>query len=369
MVMGGIGKYEFGTMGYTLLWFVESACIVGVNEFVLITGYYGTGAKFKVSKLVVFYLEVVYFSVLCTAIVSLVTDGSVNVTDWIYAFFPLTSKRYWYASVYALLIFVRPLLNIIIENMDRKTHVLCIIMSLIIFSFIPTFFIWNREITGTGMDLVWFTVLYFVGAYIYKFGQRIKRKKWMLLYYAFVILLTISNIAIPFVTKKLIGNPVGIGIFNYYNTIFVFFASLGLFKAFVCNSDKRDLSKGTAILAKTVRYAFGAYLISDHRVIREVLWEKIRVPEVSNNVFIVLLYMIIVNAIILIVGISVDYVGKKLLSTKVIKKLKMTLMFNLKKSGAKYNNDRECWRNFRCKWDCYPCIEWQIMDHFGKRIV
>lgn len=190
-------------------------------------------------------------------------------------------------------------------------HVLCIIMSLIIFSFIPTFFIWNREITGTGMDLVWFTVLYFVGAYIYKYGQRIKRKKWMLLYYAFVILLTISNIAIPFVTKKLIGNPVGIGVFNYYNTIFVFIASLGLFVAFVCNYDKRDISKGTAILAKAGRYTFGAYLISDHRVIREVLWEKISVPEVSNNVFLVLLYMIIVNAVILIVGASVDYVGKK----------------------------------------------------------
>lgn len=53
---GGIGKYEFGTMGYTLLWLVESACIVGVNEFVLITGYYGTVTKFKVSKLLAFYL-------------------------------------------------------------------------------------------------------------------------------------------------------------------------------------------------------------------------------------------------------------------------------------------------------------------------
>ena len=107
---GGLHTYEYGSFGYYLFWLIESICMVSVNAFVLITGYYGIKSRFKLSRIIRFYLEVVFFSMVCTIIAKLFSGGAVGMKEWAYAIMPLTSKRYWFASNYALLLFIQPMI-------------------------------------------------------------------------------------------------------------------------------------------------------------------------------------------------------------------------------------------------------------------
>lgn len=321
---GGLHTYEYGSFGYYLFWLIESICMVSVNAFVLITGYYGIKSRFKLSRIIRFYLEVVFFSMVCTIIAKLFSGGAVGMKEWAYAIMPLTSKRYWFASNYALLLFIQPMINLFIKNIDKKTYRRFILIQLLLFSLIPTFLIWNREFAGTGMDIIWFLILYFTGAYVHHYGLSFKGNRWFLLYILFVSLLYVSDVVIiPGLAKAVIGVSIGIGVFNYYNTIFVFLGSICFFMMFVQTEENRliENSRGMVLFTGIGTYAFGAYLISDHRVIRNILWEKINIVGISENPIVVLLYMISVNIVIFLIGVILDWIIKHLISNKSLEKI------------------------------------------------
>lgn len=321
MDMGGVlNHYEYGTMGYNLFWLIESFCMVSVNAFVLITGYYGIKSNFRLSRVLRFYLEVLAFSVLVTFVANLYSDESVGIAEWVYAIFPLTSKRYWFASNYALLIFIQPLLNVLIRNIDEQTHKICIVVLLVLFSVLPSFLLWNREVTGTGMDVIWFSILYIVGAYIHNYGLLFIKVKWSICYLLLSTELFVSELVIPGLSKALIGRTAGIGVFNYYNNVFVFCASVAFFMIFIANknSDKQEDDKLLKKLASIGGYVFGAYLISDHRAIRSLLWERIDIMGISDNPMMVLFYVLLVNVSVFIAGVILDCLIKNIITSKMI---------------------------------------------------
>ena len=317
---GVIDQYKFGSLGYTLFWLIESFCMVSVNAFVLITGYYGTTSKFKTSKVLKFSMEIIAFSILCTILSIALGNNNVGMKEIFYSLVPLTSKRYWFASNYALLLFVQPVLNIIINKMDKETLKRFVLILIILFSVVPTFFIWNREITGTGMDITWFIVLYLVGAYIKLYGLNMfTRNRWFALYIILTGLLFISDIAVPGFTKLVLGSVSGVGIFNYYNTIFVFCSSVCFFMIFI-SREKSNRCLNT-YFAPIGAYALGAYLVSDHRVIRSILWERINLIQYLDNPLLLLIYMVLVNIGIFALGIALDSIVKRILNSKRMKHL------------------------------------------------
>ena len=317
---GVLDNYEYGTFGYVLFWLVESFCMVSVNTFILITGYYGTSSKFKASKLLKFFIEVAAFSVLCTAIVRVIFSRNVGLKDWLYAIMPLTSNRYWFASNYALLLLIQPILNAVIQRADKIFLKRVIYLMIFLFSGLPTFLIWNREIAGTGMNIIWFIILYLVGAYIHLYGLNYGENRWFLLYILLIGMLFISDIVVPWISKTLLGYVAGVGIFNYYNTLFVLCASVCFFMLFV-SKKKLKYNRLMMSMASIGTFVFGAYLISDHRIIRSILWEMINLSGFSKEPLVVLLYMILVNIGILILGIILDVIIKRLINQKSLKRL------------------------------------------------
>ena len=144
----------------------------------------------------------------------------------------------------------------------------------------------------------------------------------MSFYIVLTLFLFISDVVIPYGVRFITGNISGVGIFYYYNTVFVFLASICFFMFFVehdfTNNAKRI--KGLiGYLSKIGSYVFGAYLISDHRVIRSILWQKVNLTGVSDNIIVVLLYMLLINLIILGIGILLDFLIKTVVSSKPVK--------------------------------------------------
>ena len=98
--------------------FAEYACIVGVNVFVLISGWFGI--HYKPKEIVQFLFQSLFFSLIIFipfAITGEVEVGRLNIMSS----FLLYKNAYWFVWAYLVLYIMAPMLNTFIEKNDRQT--------------------------------------------------------------------------------------------------------------------------------------------------------------------------------------------------------------------------------------------------------
>lgn len=91
-------KLGYGTVNYFLSYLIQSFSVVHVNCFVMIGGYFAIDRAFKAERAVKLWKQVAFYSVgiflLCAIF------GSIAPVDVVKAVLPISSKTYWFASVY-----------------------------------------------------------------------------------------------------------------------------------------------------------------------------------------------------------------------------------------------------------------------------
>jgi hypothetical protein len=102
------------------------------------------------------------------------------------SFIPIISRKYWFITCYFVLVLLSPFLNAIPEKLDQKSFERLLILLLVIFSFIPTFFYYEITKDG-GRGIVNFLLAYLIGRYIRLYINDIYTKKRL----GFIILLII----------------------------------------------------------------------------------------------------------------------------------------------------------------------------------
>lgn len=182
-------------------------CILAVSRifggicncaFVLTTGYFLFEKKFNLEKIIKLYLQVWFYSVFCGVISYSIKTDVITIESIIKMLFPLTFNQYWYFSTYIILIIFSPYLNILINSIDKKQHILLIIMCGLFFSVLPTFklFLWlgvkNIEI---------FVFLYIAGSYLKKYGVNVSKLTFGILGIFGVFIEVISIFCVKFFLK------------------------------------------------------------------------------------------------------------------------------------------------------------------------
>ena len=103
LMHGQILKWSaFGSKEYAIYWMIEAFVFVSVNAFVLISGYFLCLSKFKVSRLMKIWFQVLFYSIICT--ICCMAIGGVSIKSLFKAIVPLTAKQYWFATTYVLMI-------------------------------------------------------------------------------------------------------------------------------------------------------------------------------------------------------------------------------------------------------------------------
>ena len=257
---------------------------IGVNIFVIITGYFSfRNVTLKMGKVFQFYLQTFFYSVAIFAIFAIfnlpVGDSGNFVFTWSGFFqnlFPITHDRWWFASAYFVLIILSPFINLFISNINRSGLKLVLLILGIFYVVIPTFFIYDNFFTahwGTN-QIVWFVFMYLLGAYYGKYGFRFDIKASRL------FLLALAIMAVTFITV-IIFDKVGMKdpwyLFEnknkyYYEmqSIPILIASVCIFQAFL----KIDIGSNKIINAIS-SVTFGIYLIHDNLLLRELWWKNI----------------------------------------------------------------------------------------------
>ncbi|MBO7660676.1 MAG: hypothetical protein J6S65_03985, partial [Bacteroidaceae bacterium] len=140
--------------------FVEHLCLVAVNVYVLISGWFGIRPKMK--SFVRLILQVATYSIIITGAFLLLGKTSFKigyVTDML-----IVGKQYWFVVSYLLLYLVSPILNTFVEH-SSKREFQWMLLVFFGFQFVYSWIFGLEEFAG-GYSALSFMGLYLLARYV-----------------------------------------------------------------------------------------------------------------------------------------------------------------------------------------------------------
>lgn len=289
-LLGDPARADMTPAGYTA-WFIEALCLVAVNVYVLISGYFGVDARGSMSygnrvtftevlkKPFQIWKQVFFYSMLfgCGALVIGVQEF--DLYQFFSYCFPIVTEHYWFATYYIVLCLLMPFLNIGISYLEQKESQYLLTGLLLVFSVsktvIPMQLPWDKY----GYDSMWFIVLYLTGAYLRRYGSKLIRTRLRaaLLYFGSVFAVFASFVLIRLIYLKT-GSLEAMIHYGYaYNFLFCYTGAVGLFLLFAeYKTESKENKKNLGLLLERFRRpvelvsgaTFGVYLIHEHINIR-----------------------------------------------------------------------------------------------------
>lgn len=278
---------------------------IGVNGFVLISGYFMSKSKYSIKKYLRLEGEVWFYSVIALGASILFSKAGYNggIMTVIKAVLPVLMNEYWFVTSFIVLMILSPFLNFVIQNLKQNQYRNLLFVLFILCSVIPTFV--TSDLTSS---LTWFVFLYLTAGYVRFYhndfaGNNAIRHA----------LIGILGILILWCSSTLI-NWVGIyfgkeRILSYsrhfmsMESIIVLVIAYELFMTFLC---MKKFSNN--IVNKIAGAAFGVYLIHDNVNLRILLWQNIvKYVDWERPVYLVL-YSLICVVLIYIICTVIDLI-------------------------------------------------------------
>ncbi|MDO5563795.1 MAG: acyltransferase [Eubacteriales bacterium] len=178
-----IFNYKANDYEGILLWILEFIALPSVNIFALVSGYVFYDKKFKWERLIEIWIIAFIYNFIFVLISEQKNFSSLDIHFIIKLFTPIITQNFWYVSSYFSLMFFIPILNLGIQNEDKKTFLIFAVLSLVFFSIISYY---NKDIfnMANGSSLIWLMIMYIIGAGIHKFNiEKEIQKKWLILLY------------------------------------------------------------------------------------------------------------------------------------------------------------------------------------------
>ena len=177
---GGLLDIKNTSNAYHIIYyFIEALCIIAVNCYVLISGYFLIKSKFKWKKVLQLWLETLFYSIFVYVIIVVLGLKEVDIKGIIKSLFPIVTKQYWFINIYLVMYILSPFLNKLINNMNKKEYQKLLIILIICFSIISVFPDAYTLDSSHGYGIIWFICLYLIAGYIriYDIPKKLKLNK------------------------------------------------------------------------------------------------------------------------------------------------------------------------------------------------
>lgn len=146
---------------------------VGINCFVLITGYFMCKSNITLKKFLKLILEWLFYKYIIFMIFCISGYQSLSFRAIFDSINPLNPATEGFTSSFVIFFLFIPFLNILVKNMSMKQHRLVLLLSLFVFSILG-----SLPFVDFGSNyIVWFMVLYLVSSYIRLYPAQIFNNK------------------------------------------------------------------------------------------------------------------------------------------------------------------------------------------------
>lgn len=309
IVAGHVTMYSgklsvIGTSDYYITNITRSFCMISVNTFILLSGYFGI--KLKVDKLIKLDFRVIFYTWIIFIISVILKIHEINIIKDILLIFPVITKQYWFITIYFVLCIISPFLNKFLNSLSKQELKIFLIISFVLFYIISSFcYLVNAEqiIYDAGYGIVNFVCLYSLGYYLKNYYEDKYNFKVYLISYIIISLFT-------FLSNEIITRIMGFyfNSFISYNTVFTLLGAIFLFMAF-----KNLNIKNTKTINKIASKCLIVYVLHMNPTISKYLFKNIlKVNELTGIKLILGLIIIpfIIYAISYVIDIIVDFILK-----------------------------------------------------------
>ena len=292
---GFLDRVPASDPGFYVGWFSESLCICAVNCFVLLTGYFMSEKKFKLSRIIRIWLQVLEYSVILYLVSILTGLNTFSGLDLAKAFFPISNETYWFATKYLILLVISPFLNLLMDNCDKKRMGILFVSSFILFSVMPSVFYWKDYLNiARGYSVLWFVCLYIFGAYVKRFGIPLfKSKGGCFLGFFLSVFVIFAARAVFGLINCYRGSEIPYAKVLYnYNFVFTFLSALFLFGFFMHLSVKNEAAKKVIFFLSPA--SFGVYLLHLNTYSVNWFWRRLLKPDSIGNAALIAAHHLVV---------------------------------------------------------------------------
>lgn len=148
----------------------------GINCFVLITGYFMCKSQFSLKKLLKLYLQIAFYAMAIYLIFCITGHETFSPLKTLWKLWPVTSIALGFTSCFVIFYMFIPVLNVLVNAMDKRLHTQLIALIIIAFSILPSF----PMISMTHNYVTWFMALYLIASYIRLYGlfPNVSHRQW-----------------------------------------------------------------------------------------------------------------------------------------------------------------------------------------------
>ncbi|MBO7526684.1 MAG: acyltransferase [Clostridia bacterium] len=241
---------------------------IGVNIFVMLSGYYLVKGKFKLSKFFKLIFEVFTYSMLIYIVFLISGRITFGFDSLIKNFLPVIFYQYWFITIYIIVYLISPYINKLISQLQLKEYIILLAILLIIQCIISV--ISNNYFSYVG----WFITIYMLGAFINLYGEKFLSnfKVNLIVFILCYVIMFVFEAFLPWSIYSM-------------NSIVCLVATISLFSLFSLSRAKCS-NRIINLIASTT---FGIYLIHDNNYIRSFLWQELlKCPQMLNSNYFVL---------------------------------------------------------------------------------
>lgn len=288
-------------------WFLEALAIVAVNVYMLLSGYFVSTGRFKLSRLLKLWLQLEFYSLVVgglAIVTNLVPGDDINTYFLLGLIFPVSMGHYWFMTAYIYLYILLALISPILDKLEKKQWHVILGLLFTGFSLVKSVVPVRFELDELGYDCLWYLCMFLLGAYIRRYGLPVLTGKLR------GALAYVGGAALIFAGTMLMRRVyLATGSLSYilkflydYNHILNVIAALGLFAWFLHMQVPGGLG---ALAGKLAPYTLGVYLLHENQAIR-YLWPKWLGADAVNTVNGLLASALIACVIVFALGIAVD---------------------------------------------------------------
>lgn len=273
---GGLTKFadHYGGLTNLALDGIWSLCRMPVDVFILITGYFLVTSEYNLKKTLnrgkKVYLTMIFYSLVIAGIFFIINPKLITVPSVFKAFMPFFSKQWYFLSIYLIILFLSPFLNMMLQKLNKKQY---LIFTGVVFAVMS---VWSTLAYVDGLDKVFdikkivdpymgkslggLLLLYFIGGYLRRFTKEHNKPqfKFLAMFFGLCAADFMLYCFVPQYGNKVFGmfnNPLVIG---EAVTIFLFF---------------RDIHFYSPVINTIAGTTLGIYAIHENQYIRNTLWK------------------------------------------------------------------------------------------------
>ncbi len=306
---GSINR-DWGGWHEIIYWINQTLCRCPVYVFMLISGYFSVTSKTTMStvwkKAGNVYLPMIFYSLVLTLVLGVTGLADVSGYDIVKSFFPLTSRTWYFMSIYLLVLVLSPTVNLALNRLSKRDFQILLCVLFFLFSlwqvaancppFSKIISIDSVIETKKGRGLYGFLFMYIIGAYIRLHTKREEETAWkyLLLFVGFAFF----DIILVYVLRDIpvLGNY--LKVVNYNNAPIAILQGVCLLLFF------RTLRFKSKIINRISNHNLGVYMVHEHWLMRGVIWDKIFVATQNPLFYTSPFYLLKIYGIILVIYVS-----------------------------------------------------------------